>query len=131
MESQPLDFRQAAYCDNKKAFLDFVSVDPSRNEPCPAEVMICMTRHNCLECAKAVLEGETDHIVNLSAPVGTTEVPPLHLLARTYRSSMIELFLSHGAPVNLRCTTGNKLGDRMLPINFALMAIRSISYFYF
>uniref|UniRef100_A0A5B6YS69 Uncharacterized protein n=1 Tax=Davidia involucrata TaxID=16924 RepID=A0A5B6YS69_DAVIN len=96
--------------------------DDTEAKYCPRRIFDLIFGHGAVDCATALLEGETGFIVDLNLP-NISGACPLHLAAEKLSYDMIDLFLRHGARTDIRTIDGVLKGD-LLPLNIALEKLR-------
>ncbi|KAL3528668.1 hypothetical protein ACH5RR_007990 [Cinchona calisaya] len=99
----------------------------SKLELCPRELLKRICFHDAVNCATALLEGETGIAIEFNAP--SCVFYPLHRAARNLSVGLIELFLQHGARPSLCCHDDTFIFHKMDALTVALDAIANHEYF--
>uniref|UniRef100_A0A5B7C1Y1 Uncharacterized protein n=1 Tax=Davidia involucrata TaxID=16924 RepID=A0A5B7C1Y1_DAVIN len=105
--------------DHKPSFVSLI-----KDELYPLEIFVEAVHEGALGCARAMLDGETGHTVDISDANNRFGVTPLHVAARRLLPAMTRLLISYGAPTNHKCPYN------MLPIDEALEHLRCPLYDY-
>uniref|UniRef100_A0A5B6YSH7 Uncharacterized protein n=1 Tax=Davidia involucrata TaxID=16924 RepID=A0A5B6YSH7_DAVIN len=95
--------------------------DTTEAKYCPPEILDWICSYNAVDCATALLEGETGFIVDLNVPLIQGEYP-LHVAADNASYDMTDLFLRHGARTDVRTIDGLFKGG-MIPLNVMLQKL--------
>lgn len=109
-------------------------MEPKPKLFCSSRLLESVCFNTAVNCAKALLEGETGLLVDLNKPLDSIGTYPLHEAASTLNYDLVDLFLRYGARTDLTCSIeglilrngrlkldlGTRKGRSLLPLDAAL-----------
>lgn len=114
--------KEIIIADDKDKFVSFFNNQSGGFQPSPSSILQWICLSNAVNCATALLEGETVLTVNLNSPI-LDGYYPLHLAAMKLLPRLTELFLFYGARIDCpRCNDVMEDSTGLLPLNIALQA---------